>query len=120
MANILVLGKRVEEQQGLMLVMELAGHRCVDVGTLGDAVGQAYAAKHFPPETKAKADAMNKDLAQPPEGEATDWSGWRPRLEAELRRAFERERRGDQIVSDTGRLSKSGRGQREQDGGECG
>ena len=40
MANILVLGKRVEEQQGLMLVMELAGHRCVDVGTLGDAVEQ--------------------------------------------------------------------------------
>ena len=40
MANILVLGKRVEERQGLMLVMELAGHRCVDVGTLGDAVEQ--------------------------------------------------------------------------------
>jgi tetratricopeptide (TPR) repeat protein len=40
MANILVLGKRLEERQGLMLVMELAGHRCVDVGTLGDAVEQ--------------------------------------------------------------------------------
>jgi tetratricopeptide (TPR) repeat protein len=35
-----VLGKRLEERQGLMLVMELAGHRCVDVGTLGDAVEQ--------------------------------------------------------------------------------
>ena len=40
MANILILGKRVAERQGLMLVMELAGHRCVDVGTLGDAVEQ--------------------------------------------------------------------------------
>jgi tetratricopeptide (TPR) repeat protein len=40
MANILILGKRVIERQGLMLVMELAGHRCVDVGTLGDAVEQ--------------------------------------------------------------------------------
>jgi tetratricopeptide (TPR) repeat protein len=40
MANLLILGKRVAERQGLMLVMELAGHRCVDVGTLGDAVEQ--------------------------------------------------------------------------------
>jgi predicted metalloendopeptidase len=31
-------------------------------GALGDAVGQAYVAKYFPPETKAKVQAMANDL----------------------------------------------------------
>src|SRR5205085_7862970 len=40
--------------------------RGVDItsGALGDAVGKAYVGKYFPPETKAKVEAMVRDLVQ--------------------------------------------------------
>jgi predicted metalloendopeptidase len=55
-----------------------AACRAVD-DAIGEALGQVYVAKYFPPESKARMEKLVANLLAPTSRASTAWTGWDPR-----------------------------------------